>query len=630
MIEEIMEFKEGFSSVVIIAILYSAFVMIPMVIFANLYGVGMGGAIPYIMIILITQMSTLLGRKPFTKQEIFTAYIATAVTASYTGMGTYAIFNTYMRSAPGIRIASRIPTWAAIPLSSDAYIMRTLIHTDWIPFILVNMGTTVLWYIANMVLGLMAAQLYLEIEKLPFPFAKVGAEAVLTLSERSPERLKYFTLFFIPGAAFATVIYALPVVSAAITRRTGITLVPIPWADLSFLLDPILPGGAFGITTDPLAFAAGFIIPFDICVYMFIGAISVYTIGNSVLYKAGLLPRVYRMMSIPMNFTFSYLDFWASPIVGLTIAAALMPIIMHPQSLVGLFKSLGKLSKYGKEAGYIPLKLLLTLYIVSTMGTVAVTLYLCPGFLPYTHIAIIMGVLWPFIFVMAQARGIAVSGYALNIPFVWEGVLGAIPYSDVDIWFAPLYTSRMVGIGSPTGEWAGTVAMAKLTGTKLTSIYKAWFLALPITWAMTWIFTSAFWNLAPIPSTFYPMTAQTWPMSAAITDLFMSKTFTTALNPLWVMGAFLVGAVAYVASSFLGASNFLMGIVLGASGYVSGPFPTLVGAILDRFLITKVLGKTWKEYKATAVAGLTCGEGIVLGLAALIAVLFNSLIIIPY
>jgi hypothetical protein len=172
--------------------------------------------------------------------------------------------------------------------------------------------------------------------------------------------------------------------------------------------------------------------------------------------------------------------------------------------------------------------------------------------------------------------------------------------------------------------------MAKLTGTKLTSIYKAWFLALPITWAMTWIFTSAFWNLAPIPSTFYPMTAQTWPMSAAITDLFMSKTFTTALNPLWVMGAFLVGAVAYVASSFLGASNFLMGIVLGASGYVSGPFPTLVGAILDRFLITKVLGKTWKEYKATAVAGLTCGEGIVLGLAALIAVLFNSLIIIPY
>lgn len=626
------EYKEGFSSVVVIAILYSALVMIPMVIFSTLYGVGggIGGAIPYIMLIMITQMSTLLGRKPFTRQEIYTAYVATAVTSSYTGMGVYAIFNTYMRSAPGIKIAPYIPTWAAVPLSSDAYLSRTLLNLDWVPFILVNMGTTVFWYIANMTLGLLAAQQYLEIERLPFPFAKVGAEAVITLSERAPDRLKYFIFFFIPGAAFSTLIYALPIVSAAVTRRAPITIVPMFWVDISNLIDPALPGSAFGLATDPLAFAAGFIIPFDVAVSMFVGAIAVSTVGNSVLYRAGMLPRVYRMMSIPMNYTYSYLDFWASPIIGLMISVALMPLILHPRSLVDLFRSLSKLSRAGKAAGYIPLAPLLGLYVGSSLATVAITMYLCPGFMPYLPIALVMGVLWPFIFVMAQGRGVAVSGYELSIPFVWEGVLGTIPYNGVDVWFAPLYTSRQVGIGSPTAAWTGTVAVAKLTGTRLSSIYKAWFLALPITWAMTWIFTSAFWNLAPIPSTFYPYTAQTWPMSAAITDLFMSKTFTTALSPIWIGGAFAAGTAMYMVANLLHVPNFAIGFVLGASGYIPGPFATLIGAILHRYLISRVLGKTWDQYKATAVAGLTCGEGIVMGLAALLAVFFNSLIIIPY
>jgi len=625
------EFKGGFSRITVITILYSALVLIPIVIFSSLYsGASIAGAAPYIMIIIITQMSVLLGRKPFTRQEVLVAYVATSVSATYTGMGVYAIFNTYMRSAPGIKIAPYIPEWAAVQLTSPAYLQRTLLHPDWIPFIIVNMGTTVLWYIANMSLGLMAGQLYYDIEKLPFPMALVGVEGVITLSEREEKRIRYFTLFLIPGAILSALIYALPMVSAAITRRTGITLIPVPWSDLTIFIDAVLPGSVFGISTDPLAFAMGFVIPLEVCVAMLIGAISVSIAGNSILYGFGLLPRVYRGMSIAMNYTYAYLDFWASPMIGLAIAAALTPLLIHRDTLLGLLRSMKGLTASQKSMGYVSPLRLITLYVACSFGTVLVTLYLCPGFIPYAPIAIIMGVAWPFIFVIAQARGMAVSGVPLNIPYIWEGILGMIPYNGVDIWFAPLYTSRMVGIGSPTAEWAGTYVMAKLTQTKISDIIKAWFIALPITWTMVWMFTSAFWTLAPIPSMFYPFTAQTWPMNAAITDLYMSKTFTTALNPLLIGGAALIGVVMYIVSSLLKFPNFLMGFVLGASGYIPGSVSIFIGALLNRFLLKRFLGEEWNKYKAVAVAGLTCGEGIILGLSALFTVISNSLMTIPY
>lgn len=630
-VEAEQEFKGGFSRITIITILYSALVLIPIVIFSTLYsGAGIAGAAPYIMIIIITQMSVLLGRKPFTRQEVLVAYVATSVSATYTGMGVYAIFNTYMRSAPGIKIASFIPEWAAVQLTSPAYPARTLLHPDWIPFIIVNMGTTVLWYVANMSLGLIAGQLYYDVEKLPFPMAVVGAEGVITLSEREEKRMKYFILFLIPGAVLSALIYALPMVSGAITRRTGITLIPVPWSDLTIFVDAVLPGSVFGISTDPLAFAMGFIIPWEICVAMLTGAVAVSMIGNFVLYGLGYLPRVYRGMSIAMNYTYAYLDFWASPIIGLAIAAALTPIALHRETLAGLLRSMRGLTASQRSMGYVsPLRLLI-LYIACSLGTVLVTLYLCPGFIPYAPITIIMGIIWPFIFVMAQARGMAVSGVPLNIPYIWEGILGMIPYNGVDIWFAPLYTSRIVGIGSPTAEWAGTYVIARLTQTKISDVIKAWFIALPITWAMVWLFTSAFWTLAPIPSMFYPFTAQTWPMNAAITDLYMSKTFTTALNPLLIGGTALIGVLAYIASGLLKFPNFIMGFVLGASGYIPGPVSIFIGALLNRFLLTRFLGEEWNKYKAAAVAGLTCGEGLIIGLSALFTVISNSLMTIPY
>ncbi|MEM2049967.1 MAG: OPT/YSL family transporter [Thermoproteota archaeon] len=625
------EFKAGFSSITLITIFYGALVLVPIVIFSSLYvGASIGGAAPYIMIIIITQMAVLLGRKPFTKQEVLVAYVATSVSATYTGMGIYAIFNTYMRSAPGIKIAKYIPEWAAVQLTSPAFIQRTLLHPDWIPFIMVDIISTILWQLANMSLGLLAGHLYHDVEKLTFPMAIVGSEAVITLSEREQKRIRYFTLFLIPGVALSILIYGLPMISGAITRRAGITLVPIPWVDLTRLADSALPGSAFGISTDPLVFAIGFIVPFNICFAMLVGAVTVSLIGNSVLYSAGLLPRVFRGMSITMNFTYSYLDFWASPMIGLTIAAALIPLLFHREALSGFLSSFKGLTASQRSMGYVSPIRLLVIYAACSFGTVLLTIYLCPDFMPYFIIATVMGVIWPFIFVMAQARGMAVSGISLNIPYVWEGILGVLPYDKVDIWFAPLYTSRTVGLGSPTAEWSGIYVMARRTQTKISSIIKAWFIAIPITRVMTWLFTSAFWTLAPIPSTFYPFTAQTWPMNASITDLYMSKTFTTALNTLWIVGGVLIGGLIYITTSFLKFPNFLMGFVLGASGYVPITISIFIGALFNRFLLSRFMREKWNEYKNVAVAGLTCGEGIVLGFSALFTVMVNSLISIPY
>ncbi|MGQ9691197.1 MAG: hypothetical protein ACUVQY_08055, partial [Thermoproteota archaeon] len=556
---------EGFTKNVIIAILYAGLVLQPMVIFSSLYGgIGLSGTVQLITVLLLTQLGPLLGRR-LSRHEVLVAFIASGISGSFTQLfSSYGIFLAYIRSNPAFSIGSLLPTWLCPPVYSEALLTRTYLHPDWIPFIVIHCFTFTLWYVANFVLGLMAFQLYSEVEKLPFPAARIGAETVVTLSERVPERMRYFTYFLFFGFAYGLVAYGFPVFGRALLRHDVVPFIPVPWLDMNRMVQEHfnLKAANFGISTSLSTLATGFVIPFDIVLMVFLSSIAVNLVINPFLCEQGYLPSLIVGADISYSWQRSFIDFWVGPSIGLAIALGIAPLLLHSGNLKEAFRSMKDLEKVYSESRLMRVNVLILIYIACSLGTTVITLLLCPDFMPYAWIAVILSTVLPFILIMASARAMASAGVAVEIPYLFEGVMGALPYDKVDIWFAPLYTSHTVTMGSPSAMWVDYLYMAKHTGTKITSVFKGWFFALPIAWGLGLLFSVAMWLLAPIPSSFYPYSAKTWPIMASYMDLFVSKRFVAVLDPKMIGSSFLLGVIVYVASEFLKHPGALIGVVM--------------------------------------------------------------------
>jgi len=633
---ELTKPEEGFTKNAIIAILYAGLVLQPMVIFSSLYGgIGLTGAVQLITILLFTQLGSLLGRR-LSKHEVLVAFIASGISGSFTQLFSfYGIFLAYIRSNPAFSIGPLLPTWLCPPVYSEALLARTYLHPDWIPFIVIHCLAFTLWYVANFVLGLMAFQLYSEVEKLPFPAARVNAEAVVTLSERAPERMRYFTYFLFFGFAYGLVAYGFPVFGRALLRHDVVPFIPVPWLDLNSMVqgDFGIRAANFGISTSLSSLATGFVIPFDIVLTAFLSSIAVNLIINPFLYERGYLPRLIFGADISYTWQRSFIDFWVGPSMGLTIALGVAPLLLHSGNLKEAFRSMRDLEKVYSESRLMRVNTLFLIYVACSLGTLVITLLLCPDFMPYAWIAAIFSTVLPFILVMASARAMASAGIGVEIPYLFEGVMGALPYNKVDVWFAPLYTSHTVTMGSPSAMWVDYLYMAKYTGTEITSIAKGWFLALPIAWGLGLIFSTAMWLLAPIPSSFYPYTAKTWPIMASYMDLFVSKRFVAVLDPKMIGSSFLLGVIVYVASEFLKHPGALVGIATAVGvGSLIPPIVTMfIGGFIGKVAMTKFFGReNWEKYRFIVAAGLIAGEGLAAGLAGLVNVITNSMLTIPY
>ncbi|MEM3464917.1 MAG: OPT/YSL family transporter [Thermoproteota archaeon] len=628
--------EEGFTKNAIFAILYAGLVLQPMVIFSNLYGgIGLGGAVQLITVLLFTQLGPLLGKR-LSRHEVLVAFIASGISGAFTQLfSSYGFFLAYIRSNPAYSIGRLLPTWLVPLAGSEAILTRTYLHPDWIPFILVHCISFTLWYIANFVLGLIAFQLYSEVENLPFPAARINAETVVTLSERPSERMRYFTYFLFIGFLYGMLAYGFPVIGRAFLRREMVPLIPVPWLDLNRIVQESLGlvGANFGISTSLGSLASGFVIPFDIGLVAFVSAIVVNLIVNPFLYRNGYLPSLFIGGDISYTWQRSFLDFWVGPSIGLAVALGVIPLVMHSGRLKDAIKSLKGLEKIYKESRLMRVRTLVLLYLASSLGTVVITLLLCPDFTPYAWLTIILSTLLPFILVMASARAMASAGAMVEIPYLFEGVMGALPYDKPDIWFAPLYTSHTVTMGSPSAMWVDYLYMAKYTGTKITSIFKGWFFALPIAWGLGLLFSTAIWLLAPIPSSFYPFTAKTWPVLASYTDLFVSKRFVTMLDPKLIGVGFLLGAILYVVTAFLGHPGALVGIVMtvGVGSFIPPTVTLFLGCMIGKSVGPRLLGKeNWGKYRFIIAAGLIAGEGLAAGFAGLINIISSSTLTLPY
>ena len=609
-------------------ILYAGVVLLPAVLwlYFSTGDVIVASTAMYTTALLFGELARL--SKPLTKQEIFIIMYGSTVAAGNFIITAGFVFNAYFRSSPiaaQFGLTEAIPTWLVPPLTSPAIIQRNLFHPDWILPIIVTTSGVLLAMICDIALGFLAQHLYIEVENLPFPMQQVEAQVCLTMATKESKKIRIFTISAVISMVYAALLYALPFISYA-TLGWPIVAIPQPWIDLNRFVEWILPGASFGVATGLSIFAMGFILPFNIIASMFVGSLGFYFIGNTLLVKWGLFTEWFPGMNLSDTWTRSVLGFWASPMIGLVIAATILPLIRHPRNFAKTFSDLLKMPTVTKRGGSISLKLIMALFLISTLGSVLLVWILVPGFRNWAWILILLSVGWTFVFTLASARSIGVTGMGPVAPYsstlyVQEASYIASGYSGADIWFAPLVVSSGGSI------YCAVFKTARLTETNPIDYVKAYFIAFFVALIMGYVYVSAFWNIAPMPSSLFP--CPFWPLQATVISLFVTRSF-QLFNPAFLIGAATVGAILFAIIEVGHLPLSLMGLALGPTIPIPYTVSYLIGALVAKLMKRRV-GKEWFETNRTViVAGIFTGLGLTVALSTAIALIARSLWAMPY
>jgi len=613
--------KSGFTFRSLFGLIYAGIILQPAVLWLTLVaGLGPGG-INFAATLLVTELALLAG-SPLSKQETFIVYlfsflilVPAGVTAFGDAVFLQLIYNQYF--AANALYGFSIPPWFA-PTSPEAIFMRNFFHPDWTVPILYILLFTLLFKIADISVALLCREIFIKQEKLPFPLAEVDAQACLTLGEREKDKMHIFSLSALITFAYALIAYGTPILSHAIFGVAA-TPIPIPWVDFNYNLEPILPGASFGISTDPMSFVFGFILPLPVILSIFASSFAIFFIGNYLMKAWGLWAQWLPGMSIGDAYTQSILHIWAPAIVGASISAALVPLFARPGILIGAFKSIVKVGLKASEPGEIPPLVFLITYIVSTAATAFLFHLLVPGFPPI--IIIFITIIWPLILSLYTSRGRGETGFSLEVPYVREGLTLLSGYRDIDVWLVPVRGFPSAGAGAHV-QW---LKVSEIMGVKVTDYLKGYFAALAITLVMNFIYTSIIWSMAPIPSYVFPSAQIYWPLSASFFKLWISGSI-TIVNPPFILGGVIIIGILYAISSILRIPISVIGVAGGMTTPIPSAVTVLIGGLIGRFLLQRFMGKDWwQRFRAVIVAGAGTGIGVGVGVVGGLAIILRSM-----
>lgn len=609
----------GFTWRVYAGVLYSIIILQPAIIWLMLTtGQSLVGAAVLITTLLFTEVFRLSG-KPLTKQETFILYAVSGLSGAGIVGWIGHIYALWYRASPYVNLfgITGIPDWFAPPPTSPVHYLRTFFHPDWIAPISLITGLSLIGEGIGLITGFIMRQLFIETERLPFPMADPSAEAMLTLSEREKSKINIFAIATFISLAYSLLVYFLPMMTLALFKQ-AFTVLPIPWIDLTYWFDKVLPGTQFGIATDLLAIALGFLLPSEVVISSFLGSFAIYFVGNYFLVRQGLfVDYLPGAMSIQDLWQRSMLCFWASPNIGLAIAAGIIPIVTRPKVFYGAFLSLIKMRKTIKEATGLSSWFILLSYFAATFSVALIAHMLVPDF-PF-WIFIFMSVVWSFFGTLISTRSIGITGMPLDVPYIREELIMSSGYTAVDVWFLPgLYTTA-------GANWCQSFKICELLDTPPSELVKAYVYSFPVAWLVSFLYVQLFWRLSPIPSAVYPYTIIYWPINAINSSLWISRSV-TIFNPQLILGGVIVGGALYAATSTLHIPFSLIGFASGAAAPIPGSFSLLIGYIIGRIFAIKFGRIWWNKNRAVIVAGLTMGEGLAIGLGAAISMTAKAML----
>jgi hypothetical protein len=642
-----IHFEDGFTSKVMIGTLFVCLIMLPGAIYLGLVaGQSLGGAAQWVTIVLFSEIAR-RSFHPLKRQEIYCLYyMAGALTV--TGFSALPgisggpfggwIGNAYLMQSPAmVNVAPHLPHWVAPAPGSSAYLHRSFLDPAWwVPFWtspgFILIAYQVLDRMKWIGLGYSLFRLTSDVERLPFPMAPVAASGATALAEVNSKedswRWRVFSTGTIIGLIFGFFYLAVPIFTGVVFSRP-VTLLPIPFFDLTPNIERMAPTSLLGYNPDLGALMIGFILPFPIVLGGVISSVATQTFGNPILYHMGKFPHwISGSPAIQTNIATQF-DFWMSINIGVQLAVALIGFasvgaIMFRSKSKETQAARGSLAKIPEGRGDIPIVVALGAWALATVGFVILNHNLVPTF-PIS-IIIFYGLIWTPLNSYITARIIALTGQpAGDVPFLNQAVVLGAHYTKPDIWFAPLPLNNYGGQTQKFRE-------LELTGTKFTSIIKVEFFMLPFILLFSFIYWGFLWYTNDIPSAQFPYAQKLWPQFAVQQSIWSqinapggADWVKHAIKPALIEWGGAGALVFYMLTRLVNAPGlFFYGFVGNLTNYPHNTIPMFLGALLGRYYFTKVVGRErWQLYAPVLLAGYSCGMGLI-GMCAIALALINK------
>ena len=634
------EWKSGLTPRVALSILYAALVLMPVTIWGGL-AVGEVRGLTWTAVILFFWIASLYG-KPLTRQELYIMFAAVSTVAYAAGPISFSglIYNAWFAGSPVAKLFGLqpyLPYWFA---PKDELIRQQLVRTFFHPEWFWPVFFSIIFWVMNVIIGLSLGtflyQLFVVSEKLPFPMARVDAEVVTQLEARDPARMRILIAGAIFGFIYSLVAYGTPMLSEALLGIRTV-IIPFPWADLTRAFENVLPGAMVGIDTSPFSYMIGFIIPFQVAVYMFVGSIATSLIGNPLIVRnfPYLIPE---WVNFPVGMTLTDILFWSGTYVwysvgiGMAFSVFVAQLVGGRKGLARTVKALLRPSIATKVRGVLSFWMILAIYLSLTfVWLMIVSQVMIPGFPIFPLVFLIM--VWPFVFGVVTTRAYAETGYYLNIPYLHNNILIAsmisanIPVrSELGIypWFTPL------GVANGSG-WCSTFYVCDRIRLTFKSYIKAVILiATPLAVVFSFMYTQMLWSISPIPSPMFPYAQIYWPLNAAQSSLWYTRRI-YGLNPQLIYYSFAVGTALWAVATAAHLPFSLIGLVMGVGSPLPSPLAAFIGAMAFK-MIQRRFSDTAKirSYAYMFTGGLGVGFATAVAISVSIVMILKSIWILPY
>ncbi len=543
-------FDEGFTLRTLIGVLFISLIMTPGEMYLGLVtGGGIGAAAQWVTVILFLEVA----KRSFTslrRQEIYLlVYVASALVAREQGAFLDLLWRQYFvtsAEAEQFGISRLLPWWWAPPPDSEAIAQRTFLHPDWAwPIALLVLGT-IMGRIAWFTSGYVLFRLSSDRDRLPFPTAPMSALSSMALAEESGDEAEtwkwpVFSTGAMIGAVFGMVYVGLPTLTDVLLKNK-IELLPIPFLDLTPYLGNVLQAAPLGITLHLGPILAGLLMPFWAVIGSFAG-VMMNTLASPFLRAYGYLPRWEVGMDTIRTQIATGIDFWRAFGIGITIAVT---IISFYQLLLAARQARERLGAASAPVSYpatcqhsgcgrpsqargyclkhlgrgdFSLWACVLLFCVPTLYSIVLAKTLFPTLVSTGLLLtfVLIGFVYAPLMSVVSARLDGMIGREVSIPYLHETIIFLTGYRGVEIWFVPFP-------GQNFGGNAEQFRIVELTGMRFTSLLKAELFMLPIVFAVSLMYWSFLWRLAPIPSESYPYAQLMWPLQAFDQALFLSST----------------------------------------------------------------------------------------------------------
>ncbi|MEM3423316.1 MAG: hypothetical protein QXE51_01990 [Nitrososphaeria archaeon] len=649
--EEVVVKKQerGLTLRILLAYIFSVFVIQPILMYYFLISNSFFWVSGWIPILLFSELANLM-RAKLSNKELFILMIFQPVSLGYSLFFLSFPRNMYFAYSEPSRllgVETYIPSWWIVSKSSLVTIYNSkflFFNAAWVVPLSISLIFVALSVLSDIILGYLTYEVFAVVEKLEFPFARAQVALINSLSQREPEFIRILFISVLAGVVANIAIKFIPfVLSVLLLGGTLVYGIPVYlYVDFTPYLDQFLPGATLIIPTDPVNYIPGLLLPPKVAFIQFLASFALYFVGTFLITKYDLWPPESKWATGWGYWTLQYrslIYFYVSLLIGLSLAAMIVPVSLNPTPLKRGFSALAKASSESK--GLLSAKGLVLLYLFSSLGLVFLSWYLTNFSFPILAlILLVIGGSFFATYIATASAGVTVFG--TSVPYLRELVTYYSGYQGKDIWFVPLPASLS---GSIIGTVAGVapsfiggssvaqaLLQADLVNVEHSEFFKSYGIFILLSLLSSFILVNLFWFISPMPSSAYPYTVTGWPVDAVSWARLLVWGWSGYIfRPTWIIGGFVGGAAIYIISSFLLKTPAVLIVsITGALLGIPFAFSQLVGSLIGSKVFAPAFKEKWQRYSYLVVSGYILGDALMEFIRILIICVIKSQWLLPF